>query len=296
MITLINALVGLGTICAIDASRNYEPWETDSILEVMPHQEHHPYVFVGTSHVGAFALCQANIQAVERATGARVPIIARAASGVFQHRLFLQEYFDRGNTVDTVVYFVDPWCFFSRSWNEEMKYIEIEPLDRSFLMSMIREGVPLERIRAYARTKTSYTWFRKPPFPPRDCNQTVAEVDPELVAKRWKALYLDGESDAILDRYVRELFAMAEDLKARGTDVLLVIPPTLLGPPRGLPRLWPTLHACQSRYDIQTIDLSQAMSDPVLYSDLDHLNHSGIVALLNQHLLPALQSLDTLNE
>src|SRR3989344_9671434 len=87
---------------------------TESSLLVIPEDGHFDMLFMGTSHSRVFSR-SGNHERVENIMGRRLLNISKGGGhgGIVPEKLFLEMFFDRGNQAEEIVYFIDPWTFFS---------------------------------------------------------------------------------------------------------------------------------------------------------------------------------------
>lgn len=288
LIGAANLVAGLTYVELLEYPREFAPWETFSALNRAPHDRDVPYVFLGSSHAARFSGCSQEVQLVRTALGGETVHLAKTASGVFQHRLFLQEFYDRGNRAETVVYFVDPFVFYSEAWNEQVPFIEFEPLDFTFGWSMIAGGVGTERMHTYCRSKFSLAWFELRPVFRRCTDRNIGRIDADMVKKRLAGLYWEGTSPDLLARYLHELDRIIELARAQNSELVLMSPPTLLGPEPDGEMFRSAIWEREERYGLRYHDFRDAIRDPAMFRDHDHLNTEGVALFMEAYVGPAL--------
>jgi len=289
LLLAINIAIALGYTTYLDTQRDYAPWETGSALYQIPKQEHCPYLFIGSSHMGVFRRCPDNVDAVHDATGTDVQFIAKLGSGIFQHHHFLREFYRRGNSADAIVCFIDPFAFYSAHWNETMRFIESEPLDLTFLLDLYRSGVAPDTLHRYVRSKYRGDWFNKKPsqFNRMMCDKQLEKRVP-FEGRLVRHFYPQGTQHAKLAHYMRELRLFIETAQSHDTHLILIEPPTLLGTLPDIDHYRAALQESISQYDVDYYDLSESIPDIYLYRNHDHLNDAGVQHFLTNYLAPIL--------
>lgn len=284
----INGVIAVLFLAAVDATHRYEPWETDSVLEVMPHRTKYGAVILGTSHAYLLSRFRDNHAILERELGDHVFNMALpAAGGARPTRLLLEEFLARGNTADRLIYFIEPFVFFSPGDNDQHKFVYYEPLRPGFLLRLIRDGYPWQRVFTYVRSKFSLEWIgQRPEVMMRHDYQLSPPIDPERVRKRLASLYLEGISNDTFNKYAQELRRIVETATGAGMRVYLLPPPTLIGHEPGMPQLEKFIEALADDHSFVYRDLTFSITEPRYYYDLDHLNTMGVEHLAGDLLLP----------
>ena len=258
--------------------------QTESNLFVVRKKTHYDLLVLGTSHARIFSRT-GNHERVEEILGASMLNLSTGGGrGVYASRIFFDYFLSRGNTAGTVVYFIDPWVLYSQKWNEDNDLFSNEPITPAFLSFIVRRGVNAATIANYLKTKVSWEWVRQSPKPDTENNIRLDGVDGEAVAKRVESLYPDGLESATFEKYRTELSVLTETANANNIRLVFIIPTTLLGDMPGEDALKQAL----DEMDAEWYDLSNAITDPHLYYDHDHLNTAGIVAFTQKYLRPIL--------
>src|SRR5690606_36410579 len=104
-------------------------WETDARLLNMPSNASRDYVFLGSSHAYLLSRFRDNAEQTESILGGRVENLAMPSGGGLRPaRLYLEEFLARGNRTREVIYFLDPFVFYSPGPNDQHKFVYFEPL------------------------------------------------------------------------------------------------------------------------------------------------------------------------
>lgn len=288
----LNALLGLGILYGHRVTLpGYEPWESDSVLLRMPSAETFDLAFLGASHAYLFTRFEQNARITTQALDRSLFNMALpTGGGVRPARLYFEEFLSRGNRCDTLVYFLDPFVLFSTGANDAHKFVYFEPLELRFLARLLRDGYPKGQIATYVRSKFTADWLLQHPEPlkrhPRGL--TTEDVDPERIAMRMRTLYLDGVRRANFDRYREEFLRIARGCREEGIQLVVIVPPTLLGPEPGAEMMDGWMAKIAPELGISFHDLSGALPEPALYYNLDHLNTAGVKRFMENFVRPIL--------
>ncbi len=285
----LNALVLAALVYASSAyvlRHHWRNWETESDLAIMPAREHVDLVFLGTSHARTFSRAS-NHRRVEMALDRRILNLARGGGGgVVPMRAALSVFFERGNTVDTIVYFIDPWVLYSAAWNEDNAFYEGEPFSLDFARQVYRYA-GARGLRDYVLEKLTWSWIDAAPDRTEQDERIVPARSADAAAKRIANLYNAGTDPAVFRKYAALLEDLVVFATAR-TRLVFVIPPTLLGDEPGTPELRALLKRFRSTYGVPFFDLRDSITTPALFGDHDHLNTRGVTLFAAEFLRPAL--------
>lgn len=282
-----------GVLALHDATLHYANWETDARLLNMPSNATRDYVLLGSSHAYLLSRFRDNAALTESILGGSVENLAMPSGGGLRPaRLYLEEFLSRGNQTKHVIYFLDPFVFYSPGPNDQHKFVYFEPLQARFLVHLLADGYPPRQIFAYVRSKLSYGWFFQKAEPLIAHTGTVDEASrtPERIALRMDSLYMDGLQDAYFQRYATELERIMALCESRDIPLDLVSMPTLLGPESGDARMQAWLTAMQAKHRFRFVSFVDAMPDGKWFYNLDHLNTTGVEHFLRTVLLPWMQA------
>lgn len=291
----LNAVLAVGLLKVHEATLHPKPWETDSILLVMPENTHQDLVFLGTSHAYLFSRFEEHHKATEQALGRSVFNMALPqGGGIKPARFYLESYWEADNTAGRVVYFLDPFVFYSTGANENHKFIYFEPFRFRFLAKLVANGYSYRRIITYIRSKFSREWLLQQPEPLIRHTATVRpeQVNAARVRQRMATLYYDGLDDSVFDTYCAEFKRIVAACKAHGTPLTIVVAPTLLGPEPGHAAMMAWLDTLAESGAIGVYDWVNAMPDPAKFYNLDHMNLDGVRQFMSAFLRPALDAED----
>lgn len=287
----LNGALALVLLSAHRSTLDYAPWETDSVLLVMPEDKPFGLAILGASHGYLLSRFRENHQILQDTVNRRCFNMAMpTGGGLVPARLYLDTFYDRGNTAEQVVYFLDPFVFYSAGANDAHKFVYFEPFEPRFLWRLIREGYPPRRILTYVRAKFSYAWLTQEPAPliAHPHALTPADVAPERIARRIETLYLEGRQEDIFQRYAPEFLRIAGRCRREGSRFVVIIPPTLLGPEPGAAHVLAWLAEKRAELGFELHNLVNAMPEPRYYYNLDHLNTAGVAHFCQVYLAPIL--------
>ncbi len=289
----VNALVGLAVLTVLDMGRSYEQWQHDSVLSVTPRNTDFDLVMLGSSRAKRLTRLKPNLECLERELAAKVLGMGSPfGGGIVPAKLYLGNFYDRGNRAKTVLFLLDPFILFSRGPNEGHKLVYFEPFRLSFLTRMILNGFDHRRIVTYVRTKFSLAWLTQAPSELGYYRKalTPEDLDPERLRMRMDSLYPDGLDEAHFNRYAKVLGEILEMCQRHNTRMVIAFPTTLLGPDPGRPKVLELLDEYAKRYDFEFYDFTDAVTDPGLFADYDHLNSMGVEYFVSNSLKHVLHS------
>jgi len=288
----INVAIALCIITVVDAQRPFEQWETDSILYATPKNEDFDFVSLGTSRTRVFSEFKGNHDFVVRELGMKFLNLAVSfGGGILPEKMFLKYFFERGNETKAVVFFLDPFVMFSDGSNLYHRFVYYEPFRPRFLLELFRNGVPIQRIITYVRSKFGSYWFERR-FVVKEIDPRVAkreDTDAEMARKRMESLYPEGLDEAIFNRYCKDLVEILAMSRDHGARMIIIFSPTLLGPEPGASWVTKFLEQCKPHYAFEFYDYTNAIQDYGLFADHDHLNSKGFEFFVKQYLEPILR-------
>lgn len=288
----INVAIALIIMTVIDARRSFQQWETDSILYVTPKNESYDFVSLGTSRGRVFSEFKDNHDFVVRELGMKFLNLAISfGGGILPEKMFLKYFFDRGNHTKAVVFFLDPFMMFSDGSNKYHRFVYYEPFRPRFLLELFRNGIPIQRIITYVRSKFGSYWFVRGPVV-KERDPRVAQrkdTDAEMKLKRMDSLYPEGLDRDIFKGYCEDLVEILGMAKNHGARMIIIFAPTLLGPEPGARWVTEFLDTCKSRYEFEVYDYTDLIQDYGYFADHDHLNSRGFEFFVKQYLEPILR-------
>jgi hypothetical protein len=252
-------------------------------------------VILGASHAAVFDFDDMNSR-LEQMTGARILNLSVVGGGVVVNRLLL-DYFQVRHRTAAIVYVVDSFAFYSAEWNErrleDARLFQRAPFDPALARLLAGSGAPPLVALDYA---TGFSKINNPdrfgPDRPAEAARfdrryrPVEQIDRQRIAYLYPAVF-DEAVRANLTRYLGQFEALVSGARARGTRVVLVRPP-LPARTRAMipeePAFDAALRELAARTGAELHDLSEAVDDPAMYFDSDHLNRTGVEHLYAHHL------------
>lgn len=298
----INAAILVALVVFAQSERHdLKNWQVEADLPIIPAGQHFDLLMMGTSR-GRTLSRYGSHRKVEEVLDMRMLNISKGrGGGLIPQWIFLSYFFDRGNTAPRIVYLLDPFVFFSRQWNEDNLLAEDEPFRLDFFWKLFRSPVSPMVVHNYFASKFSVeglffrarsvdldTWvFDRMGIPSLEW-VALEKIDPVLVKKQIDNLFPQGVDEAVFRRYAEVLREIIRTAQAHGAEIVLVIPPTLLGESPGEQSLRDLLADCAARYGVRWYDLAQAILEPSLYCDHGHLNLAGVEYFARAYLKPIL--------
>ncbi len=284
----INAVLGWAVLCVHEAVLpDYAPWETDSRLLIMPENTYFGAAFLGTSHAYLFSRFKKNHAITESELGCTVFNMALpTGGGVRPARFYFETFLARGNRCDVLVYFLDPFVFFATGPNDGHKFVWFEPFRLRFFLRLALDSYPHAQLIDYVRSKFGPDWLFQhyEPLIEHTGRLTPADLDPGRIRMRRDSLYYQGLSDANFRRYRRDFTRIARRCEEEGIPLVVIIPPTLLGPEAGAGPVIAWLKQKQARFPFIFQDDVDVMPEPRYYYNLDHLNTKGVRYFMRHHV------------
>jgi hypothetical protein len=292
LLLLINAAACVVVLSLHARQLDFAPWETDSVLLPMPRNTAYGVAILGSSHAHIMGRSIDNHFLCESVLETSVSNMASPfGGGLTPARLYLERFFERGNHAEEVVYFLDPFVFFSPGLNETHKFVYYEPLDLPLLGKLVQNRFPSRRILTYVRSKFSWDWLTRGPelVGAQFLGLKSEDILQENIQGRIDSLYDKSLGKKHFRKYRGELEGIAALCRAQGSRLRLMTPPTLLGPEPGAETMHAWIAAQKDALGVTSHDFVDAMPDPKFYYDLDHLNTRGLEHFLRNYVKPALR-------
>lgn len=286
----VNIAAAAVVLSVVDTRYRFEQYETDSIVLSMPRDADVGLLIMGTSRARLLTRVKCNLECVKRETGLDVFNIAVPfGGGIVPEKIYLEQFYARGNRVRTIVYFLDAFTMYSPVPNRNHRFVYYEPLRPSLLLAMVRNEIPLRRLLIYVQSKFTWRWLNLAAGTVEcDYRTFEKEFKPGRARLRTESMYFDGLNEKHFKHYAQTLRDILALAKSQGAGVIIAFPPTLLGPQPGAERLCALLDEAKRTWPLEFYDFTGAVADPALYSDYDHLNSPGVEIFVKQHLAPVL--------
>jgi hypothetical protein len=252
-------------------------------------------VILGASHAAVFDFDDMN-RRLEQMTGARILNLSVVGGGVVVNRLLL-DYFQVRHSTEAIVYVVDSFAFYSSEWNEkrleDARLFQRAPFDPALARLLAGSGatpmVTLDYVTGFSKINNPDRFGPDRPAEAARFDRRyrpVEQIDRQRIAYLYPAVF-DETVQANLKRYLGQFEELIAAARSRGTRVVLVRPPL---PPRTRamipeePAFDAAIRELAARTGAELHDLSEAVDDPAMYFDSDHLNRSGVEHLYEHHL------------
>lgn len=251
----------------------YLPWETESVLSTIGEKTSYDLLLMGSSHGRLFSRNR-NHLLVEEAFGKKAATIAGGSSCVIPAKVFLDIFYAKQNTANTILYFIDPWCFYSDKYNNGYVF-EHEPFDVQLLIAMIKYRVDPKITKDYlSRTlRQGQKPYVDKSVQPR--TEQLESIDASVIQRRLLDLYENDTTRESNPEYRQALLDSVENAKKHDTAIIFIIPPTLYRDPHH-----DDLVTLLKKNDLTYIDMSQTVTNPAYFYDHDHLNIEGVKMFL----------------
>jgi hypothetical protein len=156
-------------------------------------------------------------------------------------------------------------------------------LNAHFLRNSINNHISYVTNLDYIKTYLSLKWFIK--NPKKDVNDyRIWKSSNTDINNRLKELYPDKMNESTFDRYTAILDEITEIAKKNNMKLVFIIPPTQIDNQPGMSKLKNLLSKYKKEKSINFYDFSNAVKNPSLYSDMDHLNTNGVTSFTKRYL------------
>lgn len=288
LFVLINLVFYVVVVSIPVWSYTYTNDETESNLLIIPKtgfSKTYPVMIMGTSHARVFSRNN-NHQNVEDLLNAQVINISKGGGhgGLTEEYIFLKYFYDNGNQTKTIFYFLDPWVLYSDSWNNDNYFASDEPLNAEFLISLLKSNMSWPVITNYLKSKMTWGWITTKPNKASFNLIGYPEINPALIKKTVDEFYLDGLNENTFQKYAAVINKTVDLAQKHGSQIVFIIPPTLLGEMPGEGEVKAYLDKNQFVY----FDGSNEMLNKRWFYDSQHLNTEGVYIFTQYVLKPIL--------
>jgi hypothetical protein len=260
------------------------------------------WLILGASH--AMPLDFADFNAgMERETGLKIVNLAAPGAGPLYNR-FVLEHFLREHRARNLLYVLDSFAFYSRTWNEDrfadaklLRRTPFEPaIARRLWDYVLHEGVdPLaafDYVSGFSKINNRER-FERDVWEGEAQFERVYRPSTTATAKRIAYLYPDKTPPETRARYLvvfSSLVALAQHEGMRVVVVRLPVPPQFRGQLPDEAAFDDALARVLAPRNIPLRDFSSAIDEPRFYFDTDHLNRAGLTEFFNRELKSLLLS------
>ena len=274
-------------------NRNFNNWETDSNLLIFKKGSIYDLLFMGISHARNFSRHKNHLE-VERILNKSLINIGQGGGscGVNEQLFYLDYFYYKKNSVDTVVYFISPPLFFSDDLPVASNTFDYESFRLDFLYRYIMFPAEnkFQRIASYLQSKINPAWIFHKPESEEAMSKKLVDVDLKAVIEGQKAAYSE---DLNLDRFGRSAKRVKDTIVLslkNGSEMILIIPPALFGKWNGHELIVQFGKKMEAMFNgVQFYDLSESVMIPELYYDHHHLNTAGVIYFSDNFLKPILE-------
>lgn len=259
------------------------------------------WVILGASHAMPFDFADFNTF-MEGETGLRILNLATPGTGVLYNRFVLEHFLEDHRTAG-VLYVVDSFAFYSRTWNEE-RFADAKllrrtpfrfPVARRLLDYSLRKGVDPLAVLDYV---SGFSKINNRERLQQDIWEGEAQFErvhrPSSVSDRKRIEYLypsPGGEPAVFERYGHKFAALMDSALQQGIRVVVIKTPV----PARFHRLLPNEAAFDEAVSrllaerkVPFHDFSLTMNEPRFFFDTDHLNRVGLTHFFTKYLKPIL--------
>lgn len=255
------------------------------------------YVILGASHAAALGY-QDMTARLEALTQKKIVNLALVGGGVRVSQLIFNYFLTRHHT-HGLVYVVDSFAFYRRTWNEERLQDTRLFLRAPFDLSLA--GALLSDCATRSTGGDFLTGFSKinnkdrfaPDVTPEESTRFNRAYRPvkQIDDQRLEYLYPQHIDQAVFAHYMAEFEQFLADAQRRGIRVLVVKPPI----PERIAERMPSeqefdtrLRDSLTRLNIPLHDFTHTSNAEKLFYDTDHLNKDGVLQFFETALVPLL--------
>lgn len=255
------------------------------------------WVILGASH--AMPLDFEDFNAfMERETGLRILNLATPGTGPLYNRFVLQHFLRRHRTAN-LLYVLDSFAFYSRTWNEDRfadaKLLRRTPFEPAVARRLLDYSMH-ERVNALAVLDyvTGFSKINNRERFQRDIWEGEAKFDrvyrPSAAADRKRIAYLHpapAPDPAIFSRYLQAFATLIASSRWEGVRVIVIktpVPARFHGQLPDEAMFDDAIRRLLAPGQVPFHDFSLTMDEPRFYFDTDHLNRAGLTAFFARHL------------
>jgi hypothetical protein len=263
--------------------------ESESNLLTYGENAHYPVVFLGTSRGRIFSR-DGNHEMVERVLGRKVANLSKGGGGgLMPAEVHLSFFLNQGNTIDHVIYLVDPFVFYSSVNNENNDFfLKDEPFELFIFMKLVTDHYPLDRLFSYMKMITVTDWKQISRYgSPGLTERTLSQIDDKKMEEA-RQVYLkefDQESFTAYGNVVKDINRL---VKKNGGRITYVMLPMLMKDFPGFKEVDAFLRKTAKEDGVGYINCASCMQDIKFYYDHMHFNKTGIEYFLKKCILPIL--------
>ncbi|HEU0201645.1 MAG TPA: hypothetical protein VFR86_14575 [Burkholderiaceae bacterium] len=253
------------------------------------------WVILGASHAMPLDFVDFNLR-MEGETGCRILNLAATGAGPLYNR-FVLEHFLQQHRTRKVLYVVDSFAFYSRTWNEDrfgdaklLRRMPFEPSVARRLWNYAREEgvdarVVLDYVSGFSKINNRER-FQRDVWEGEAQFERASRPSKTAVAKRIEYLYPGQTPVAARARYLDELDSLIALAQRSGSAVVVIKMPVPAQFRGQLPdeAAFDAALATMLAGRAPLHDFSAIIDEPRFYFDTDHLNRAGLSAFFTREL------------
>ena len=282
----INLFLAIAYLAITQNLHSYQNWETGSILFAAPKNQNYDLVILGASNGRTLSNSKNHIM-VEGILNRKIFNLSKAAAGPIPEKAYLTHFYENGNGAKKIMYFLNPYAFYSDAWNEKLAFLNAEPLNLKFFKIAAENGSSKEVLLSYVRSKFTLSWLADiKPIPENSGPdhelaeidiQAIQKIDSRAIQNQLKFLYPNGLDKTAFNRYTNTLKEIIKLAHKNNSEVIFALTPTLVREQPGKEEIKNFALALEKENTgVHFFDWSKTIGDVRLFMDLDHLNAAGV--------------------
>lgn len=263
---------------------DYSNSTTESNLLHMPKDQHFDLLILGTSHARVLSRF-GNHQRMEKILDKSIINLSQGlgGGGILNQSAFARYFFSSGNTIDTILYLVDPFIFYNKYFDDNDVNFNREPFRLKFMWIIATLGFDAGVQYSYLYSKFTSEWLKIKPFSFQRDDRMIKGINAVSVVKRFNVVYPENLNRDVLHKKKLEFLQLIGYLEKQHSVLIFVIPPSIIQWP-GYEELVALLNELQQTHGIPYYDFSNEALDKKYFADHDHLNTEGVVYFTRHYL------------
>ncbi len=265
-------------------------WETEANLPLIGKNEEYDVVMLGSSHARIFSRFN-NHKRVEKVLDRSVINLSQGSErgGVKNQQIYLKYFYGRGNEAKTLIYFVDPFVFYRKSLDNNVKTYINEPYRTDFRKELELSNTDAAIVDFYVKKDKEGILPVVYPELEKDIQDTqVATLEAQAVIDRVNYLYQDAYNKVEFEATFAILLKTLDLAKRNDTRVIVIVPTTLIPEQLGDNYVYEALREESKKGTFEYYHYAHEITDTTLYYDTDHLNTEGVLYFSEKYLKPIL--------
>ncbi len=275
------------TTSIIVKNRQFENYETESNLLIFKENKNYDFMFMGISHARNFSRHRNHLR-VENILNKKFINIGQGGGtcGVNEQLYYLNYFYKKNNSVNTIVYILSPPMLFSETLPQAANTFDNETIEFDFLFNyfFFKTENKYERLWSYLKTKITITWIFYKPNSLDSKNESLIEINMDEVKKGFGFTYKNGLNENVYNNSCETLENTIKLAIKNNSEIILIIPPALFGKWYGHNETVEFANKMQDKYNVDFYDYSETVLKPEYYYDHHHLNTKGIIFFTKNYL------------